>query len=302
MKTIPILAALCAAVMALPSPSLAGETKTYPLKLNRPFKAGQKTHDRFKAVMSKSQRVSQGEKVFKEEATGIRAELSGVTEVREVTPGSKVRRLTFKVEKFTLTAGTAAEVQPFKPGTIIEATGVEDRKKKFEVDGKEVTGPAAEALKEFFSLSGPGKKETDDEAVYGSAGPRAPGSEWDINGKSLLETLTDAPFVLTEKEVSGTVKFTGVREQAGVPCCELKMEVTMNPSSFKGMPEGFKLSKVDIKSSGVRMVPVAATGIIPAETLEQRVDFTGTFPTGDGPVNLEFTNRSSKERISRPVK
>lgn len=301
MKPNRILAALC--VWGIVSSALHAAEPSFAIKFNRPVRVGQKTHDVLKATVKKSHRITQGGKTHKEEAIEFRAELSGVSEVREVTAEGKTRRLVFTVETFSLSEGGKPAVQPFKKGTVIDATGVADRKKKFEVAGKEVTGPAAKALSECFSLSGPNKKEMNEDEVFGSAQKRPPGSEWDINAKALVEFFpAEVPFVLKADEVSGKVKFTGIGEHGGVSCCELKMEITMKPASFKGMPDGFKLSKADIGSSAEKMLPVDAASLIPEEKVDQRVDFTGTIPTSDGPVNIEFVNRSSKERLSRPVK
>ena len=58
----------------------------------------------------------------------------------------------------------------------------------------------------------------------------------------------------------------------------------------------------DIGSLAEKMVPVDAASPLPVEKLVQRVNFTGTIPTQDGPVYIEFVNQSSKERLSRALK
>src|SRR5688500_18103491 len=123
MQTPGLFLTSCLAALLVPPLCVnAQDTKAYSLKLDRPEKAGDKSRDKCKATIEKSQRVTRDDKVLKEEISDMMVELAGVTEVLEVNEKGKVRRLSFTVEKFILTEEGEASEEPFKPGTVI--TGI----------------------------------------------------------------------------------------------------------------------------------------------------------------------------------
>ena len=60
--------------------------------------------------------------------------------------------------------------------------------------------------------------------------------------------------------------------------------------------------KVDLKLSGEKMVPVDAALPVPAEKMDQRMEFNGTIPTPSGELKIAFFDRTVKERTSTPLK
>ena len=304
MKTIRQLSALCAAALLLPSLSTsAQEGKEYTIKLDRPDKAGDKSREEMKATIERSQRLTRGDEKLKDEASDMQVALTGVLEVVEVSEKGNMRKLTFTVEKSSLQEETGAAKELFKPGTVITGISGTDDKDKFEVEGKPVTGSAAEALNELFSLSGNDKKQIDEDAVFGTTKPRAAGSEWAVEPKKFIESMPeDLPFTLEEDGVKGTVKFPAVKQANGVECCQLQVSVTMKPATFKGMPRGFKLAKASFKVSTESLAPVDATLPLAEEKMDQRMEFSGEIPAPDGAMTLEIFRRTVKERKSAPVK
>ena len=143
----------------------------------------------------------------------------------------------------------------------------------------------------------------DEDAVFGSREARTPGSEWSVHVKPLIESMPeDMPFTLREEQVQGKVKFTGVETVDGVESCRVKMGVTMKPASIKGMPAGFKLSSVNIKISGEKLAPVDHSLPIPADKMDQQMEFSGVIPTPAGMVSMKVFHRTVKDRVSTPVK
>jgi hypothetical protein len=303
MRTNPLLLSVCAAALIVPFSASAQDGKKYQLKLDRPDKAGDKSQEVFSATLEKSQRITQGDTTLKEEVSDVKMELSGEQEVLEVSAQGKVKKLSFKVEKFTLKEEENPVQEPFKPGTVITGTGGEDGKEKFEADGKEIKGRAAEALSEVLSMNGARKKQIDEDAAFGTKEPRAVGSEWDVDAKAFLESMPDdMPLVLKPESVRGKAKFPAVKTINGVECCQFQMSVTMKPESIKGMPPGFKLETVNIKVGGEQMVPVDGALQVPAEKMDQQMEFSGSIPSPAGAVKIAVFNRTVKERTSKPVK
>ncbi len=296
---------VCAAALFVPFSASAQEGKKYELKLDRPDKAGDKSHEVLKGTLEKSQKISQGDKTLKEEVGDLKVELSGDQEIVEVSDKGNVKKLTFKVEKFTLKEGEEPEEEPFKPGTVISGTGGTDSgKDKFEVDGKEVKGPAAEALNELLSMNGNKKKQIDEDAIFGTKEARAAGSEWAVDSKAMLESMPgDMPMSIKPEGVQGKVKFPAVKTVDGIECAQFQINISIKPDSIKKMPAGFKLDKVNVKITGERMLPVDPAVPVPAEKMSQQMEFSGTIPgPGGDDVTISVFQRTIKDRTSKPVK
>jgi len=302
MKTIP-LHPLCVAALLCPLFSSAQEAKTYTIQFERPDKVGEKWREEAKAVIEKSQLVKQGDKVIKEEKRDLRVTLSGEVEVLEVSARGDAMKSKFKVEKFTIQDEESPETQPVKPGTVITATGGEGRKDKFEADGKEITGDAAEALGELIQMKAADDKDMDENAVLGTKTPRAAGSEWEVDRKAFLESLPDdAPFELEPEDVSGKVKFPAVKTVNGIDYCQVQMAVTMKPKELKNMPPGFKPSKINFKISHERLVAVDPALKSPGEKMDQLLEFSGTVKGPAGSVEMSVFQRTIKERKRTELK
>lgn len=146
---------LCAAALVIPFSASAQEAKKYQLKLDRPDKAGDKSREELSATLEKSQRITQKGKVLKEDVSDTKVSLTGTLEILEVSDKGKIRKLTFKVEKFTVQEEDQTEEQPLKEGTVITGTAVAGKEKnKFEVDGKDVEEKTAEVLRQLLTMSG----------------------------------------------------------------------------------------------------------------------------------------------------
>lgn len=302
MKTT-LLLPLCAAALFCPAFSSAQEAKTYSIKYERPDKVGEKWREEAKAVIEKSQTLKQGDKVIKEEKRDLRVTLSGEVEVLEVSAKGDAMKSKFKVEKFTIQDEETPETQPVKPGTVITATGGEGRKDKFEADGKEITGDAAEALGELIQMKAADDKDLDEDAMLGTKTPRAAGTEWEVDRKAFLESLPDdAPFDLEEEDVTGKVKFPAVKTVNGIECCQVQMAVTLKPKELKGMPPGFKPSKINFKVSHERMVAVDLALKSPGEKMDQLMEFSGTIKGPAGSVEMSVYHRTTKERKRSELK
>jgi len=298
MKTNTLLLSIC--VLVLPFSASAQDAKKYQIKLERPDKAGDKSHEEITATLEKSNRITQRGKVVKEEASDTKVSLTGTLEVLEVSDKGKIKKLTFKVEKFTRQEEAGTEDEPLKAGTVITGTAVEGRDKdKFEVEGKEVEDGTAEVLRRLLPMSGADKKQTDDDVMFGSKDPQAPGSEWKVDPKVFLDSMPDdMPFKLEEEHVSGKVKFAAVKTADGIESCQVQMAVEMKPSSLDGLPPGFKADKMLFKVTGEKLAPVDPSLIIPYEKMDQKTDVSGA----TGPLKLEIYQRTVRERTSKAVK
>jgi hypothetical protein len=300
MQTQPLFILVCAAALVLPFSALAQDAKKYQLKLERPDKVGDKSHDEINATLEKSQRVMQQGQVLKEEASNAKVSLTGTLEVLEVNDKGKIKKLQFSVENFTRHEEDGTKGQLLKEGTVITGTAMEGREKnKFEVEGKEVEETTAEILRQLLTMSGADKTKGDDDVIFGAKDPQAPGSEWKVDAKTFVDSMPDEmPFKLEEEGVSGRVKFLAVKTIDGVESCQVQMSVEMRPSSLQGLPPNFKPDKMLFSVNGEKLAPVDPSLPIPYEKLEQKSEVSGEA----GPVTVRIYQRTARERTSKPLK
>lgn len=303
MKTNPLLFTSCAAALIIPFSASAQDAKKYQLLLERPVKAGYKSHEVLSGTLEKSQRISQGDKVVKSDVTELKVEITGVQEILEVSEKGNVKKLSFTVETFTIRSGEDPVKEAFKPGTVIIGSGTDKERETYEVEGKTVDGPAAEALTELISLTGIRKHQPDEDATFDTATPRAAGSEWKLDGQKIIDSLpAETPVNLKPEGITGKAKIAGVKTSGDLECLDFHINITMKPESMGKMPPGFKLDKAELKLVVEKLVPLAPEAHVPAEKATQQMEINGSIPSAAGELKLAFFNRTVKSRTSKPVK
>lgn len=295
----------CAAALFVPFTAVAEEGKKYVIKLDRPEKVGMKTQEEYRAVRENSQRATldKGREVLTEEVSEVKMELTGEQEVLEVTAKGDVKKLSIKVEKFTLQEEQNPVKEPFKRGTVLTVSPGEGDTAKIEADGKKVEGLAAEMLDEVLTVVKDTDKHEDEDRGYSTKEPRAPGSEWNVDPNAFLADMPDdMPFTVKPEDVKGKAKFLSVKKFDGVECYEFEAAVVMKPDKVVDLPENFKVQESAVSMVAGRLAPADAALPIPVEKLKMQLEMSGTAASPDGDITLTLFVRSVHERTSRPVK
>ena len=297
-----VLLAVTGFVAAAPC-SFAEDAKTYTIKVKRDPKVGGKSHEHLKMTSEQSQKLTLGGKKLKEESEDLKGELTGIIEVLELSPHKKATKIKFTVEQFSFQKDVDTEQNPLKAGTVIIGTLEADGKEAYSADDKKVEGPAEKVLKSLLDLNPDKENESSDDIVFGTNQPRAVGSEWDVNKAAMLKSLPgDMPFKLTEKDISGKVRFPSVKVIDGKDHCLVRAEVKIIPRELKGMPPSFKASKAVMTVSMEKLAPVDEKLSTPEEKQTFEMALNGTIDSPDGKVLMETFTREERQRESKPVK
>lgn len=300
MKPHPLISALA---LIIPASLCCAEGKEYMLKMERPSKRGEMQKIRWKITIENSQRLTQGQRKLKEEASDIQAEVTGVIEIIEMGPKNNMKKATLTVEKFSLQEEEQAPVAPVAPGTVITGSLDSKGKEKFEAGGKVIDGAAAKVLKELFPLKSDDEKQLDDDKFSNTNIPRAVGSTWSINAEAAVESMPDdVPLTVKAEDIDGKIKFSAVKTVDGKEYAQLEMTMSMKPSVVKELPPKFKTSSVDMRVSGSMLLPLDQDETItPEDSTTMSMDLSGTIPSPEGALSLSVFIRVKKERASAPV-
>lgn len=295
----PAFLAVSIAIIATAHLAQADDAKSYLIKLNRPVKVGDKSHETFKLEAVKQQRVSSGEKVMSDKKEEIKAELTGVGEVLALTPNGRIQKLTFKLEKFVFQNDQEAPQEPFKAGATIAGELDPSGKAVYTSADGELTKASLSVLAKLLELKPDKKVESDDE-IFGTLAPRAVGTEWKVNAADALKTMPDdMPFKVAEKDFTGVVKFPALKQVGGKDHCIVQAIMTITPKEMD--LKGLKLNSMVIRAEMTKDVPVDTKAVTPYS----RMKFSSTVDAGgdtlNGPVHLEITASETKTNESKKI-
>ena len=290
------------ALVASESLCHAEGVKTYKLKLERPEVVGNKSRVHVITQFGKSQKMTSGDTVLKENKEELKAEASGVLEILAVSPRGKVQQFKLTLKKFSVQQDAAAPVEPFEAGETIAGALDESGKASFTYDSGPIPAAALKALNELFPLRPDRPNAVADDVVFATEQPRAVGTEWEINKAAALKSAPELPFKLTEDEISGKVKFPAVKQIDGKEHCLIEAEIRMKPTQIKGMPPGFQIEKSEMVIRIESPVPVDEKVTTGEDKMTTRGEFLGTGDTPNGKVRVEFNMWQRRERESENVK
>jgi hypothetical protein len=231
----------------------SGQTPAYALLLTRPSAV----HDKQLVVGSidtddhSSGGATGSEPTQRHDKASIRFVVT--TEILEVSPKGSARRASIVVRRLDKESG-GVSVELAKPGEAFVARMV-GHDRVVEQGGT----PVAADLQQALAIAVPLRTDDEptDDDLYGSAEPRRVGEKWDVPaalfGASGAQRVTFEP-----KTVAGSVTLAGQKAVHGVPCLELKWNVTAHNGSFKagGLPGGLLGTLGSMTVSGTVVVPV----------------------------------------------
>lgn len=212
--------------------------QTHAIRLNRPVAVGSRYLLTSEAKEERTVSGRLGDEVQPEQTGSYSATLEAEVEVVAIDEKGMAKNVKFHIRSLKIQTETG-EKQPFIGGAIILGE-MKNRRMVFGV----ADGQLPERFQSLFELlmefpSG----DADYDAFYGSTEPRKIGDEWPVNAAEVVSYLAGDKVTIKPEDVVGTVKLAGKAEDRGVPCLELRCEMTMSNMSI---PEGAVPSTVQV--------------------------------------------------------
>jgi hypothetical protein len=124
----------------------------------------------------------------------------------------KTTKISFMVERFTYRVNDDAE-QSILRGTTVTSE-LKDGKTVFSMNGGEVPENVGAVLGQFMFLSSGASADE----RFGTKVPRAVGEKWPMSAAATAAGFRALGSNVDEKDITGTVSLTGLREVEGVQC------------------------------------------------------------------------------------
>lgn len=217
---------------------IAALAQSHDIRLNRPVTVGSRYLLSSEAKEERTVSGRLGDDVQPEQTGSYSATLEAEVEVVAIDDKGMAKNVRFHIRSLKIQTETG-EKQPFIGGAIILGE-MKNRRMVFSV----ADGQLPERFQSLFELlmefpSG----DADYDAFYGSSQPRAIGDQWPVNAAEVVSYLAGDKITIKPEDVVGTVKLAGRVEERGVPCLELRCEMTMSNMS---VPEGAVPSTVQV--------------------------------------------------------
>ena len=245
--------------------------------LHRAVKVGDKYHLSSEARSKEAMELSvNGEVVSsKSQSKDFSAKIEVDVEVGAVDESGRIKAATLQVITLTRSDDGAAESSLLN-NVKVEAIST-DGAVSYSVDGTLVEYKVAEAL-ELFSMVGKGEMSGNNDSMFGTDEPRKPGDEWEVNGSEIAESLSkEGDMDISSESVNGTMKFENLVEIGGVPCQKVSGTITMNLSTFPGLPADAKVSNSTMTMGYVGAFPTDPTLQPVEESLTMQMSPTVAF-------------------------
>ena len=227
--------------------------------LHRAVKVGDKYHLSSEGRSKEAMELSVNGEVVPSESQSkdFSAKIEVDVEVGAVNESGRPKAATLQVITLTRSDDGAAEsslLNNVKVEAISTGGAV-----SYSVDGTLVEYKVAETL-ELFSMVGKGEMSSNDDSVFGTDEPRKPGEEWEVNGSEIAESFSkETGMDISSESVNGTMKFENLVEIGGVPCQKVSGTITMNLSTFPGLPANAKVSNSTMTMGYVGAFPTDPT-------------------------------------------
>lgn len=295
---------LCAAaVLALvvgAAPSIAAENQTYPIRLHRTSKVG----DRYKIEAMGASRVKEVVQPAAGEAEtidyGIGIRLDGVARVAEVTPKGRETKIEFTVKECVVSTGKEAK-QLFPEGTVVVATRGKDGTKFAIKNGPEVPSAIEEALELVIDISDP-EGATDDE-IFGSKENRRVGDTWPIDATAATKELARIGLAVKEENIFGDTTLIEPVKVGTTDCLRigLKFKARQIKSVKKPDAKDDKLSVVDGHYTVTGKIDLPLDTTRPMAHDETKLDIETRLVGRDEDQNVVRVTRTVERLVDRTV-
>lgn len=278
------------AFLLLGAPALFAQD--YEIRLTRALKAGDEMKVSVTTKMSQSMAQSVDGGTPQERKHEIVVQFEGVEKVLQVDADGRETKETLTVEKLTQAAdGQTGEVVP--KGTVVTCS-ITGKKPSFQIDGKDVEPPVAQALATVAQLSG---GDPTDDAIFGTKERKKKGDSWDINSDLAKQLLGNMAGGIGLSDLAGKTSVDDVTGDA------LKMSAQITGKVKPPLPEGVTLDDAaSFTASFHGTFPIDPAKFPPEESQEMKVSFTVHAETAGSKVAVTTNIMQTQTRIVTPVK
>jgi hypothetical protein len=260
-------------VLALIVSSASADERTYPVKLVRPPKVGQKYAFTAEGAMTRHTVITVNGQQLNASDDEFGVHLEGTVEVLAVNKDGEEGKAACTVTKCTrVTPEGEAELIP--AGRVVTATGGKEET-TFSIDQGKISDEAKEALELVFRM---GEEDGyNDDRIYGTKTEQAVGGSWAIDTKASSDEARDDEVIFDPKDATGTMRLDKVETLDGVECLRISGVTQIKSLKFKA-PAGLKIDKGALKAhyGGAYPVDVNASGPIrESMSITQTATFSG---------------------------
>ncbi|MCI0365355.1 MAG: hypothetical protein L0219_15915 [Phycisphaerales bacterium] len=193
---------------------------------------------------------------------------------------------------------------PLAPADSRLTASLEDSETVYRLDGQPLSPYSQEALNLAYNLGDAGRS---DDAIFGTKDRKRIDDSWPINAKAAADAFRDDSEPLKPEAFIGSATLLGVKDFAGLPCIELKLEFNIRgaPTDAFDLPPGVEVRSSEIKLDGRSLYPleVALPVVRETMTIKHKAEFVSTGPgnsSGSGTISVvrgirrEFTPLKSE--------
>lgn len=231
----------------------AAADETYPIKLARPSKNG----DKYSAIIvgTEKSRVTyfSGRDIVQEDKQDYRVEIDGDFETTSVDRNGSETGFKCTIKRCVRIDGKRETVL-IEPGRTIMAHDQSGETKLRFDDGRELDKDVCEPLLLVLSTQKDGAA-TDDQ-LFGTEQHQKVGATWEPDIDKLLDEIDEFEIEPEEGE-SGTVKLVSVAERDGVQCVHVQADIRV-PHFAGTAPEELEIQKGNMRITIAVLVPLDA--------------------------------------------
>ena len=265
--------------------------------LHRAVKVGDKYHLSCEGRSKDAVELSVNGEVVpsKSQSMDFSAKIEVDVEVGAVNESGEPKAATLQVITLTRSDDGAADISLLN-NVKVDAISA-DGAVSYSVDGTPVEEKVAETL-ELFSMVGKGEMSGNTDSMFGTDEPRKPGDEWEVNGSEIAESFSNGGDMdISSESVNGTMKFENLVEIGGVPCQKVSGTITMNLSTFPGLPADAKVSNSTMTIGLSGAIPTDPT--LPPVEESMTMQVSGSVAQGK---SLEVKVQSLRSKTSKITK
>jgi hypothetical protein len=262
-----------AAITLIASSALADE-KTYPIKLVRPPKIGQKYAFTAEGALTRHTTISVSGRQLNATDEEFGIHLEGTVEVLSVNKDGEEGKVACTVAKCTrVTPEGESELLP--TGRVITATGSKEDT-TFTVDQGTLSDQDKEALDLVLRM---GEEDGyNDDRIYGTKTPQPVGGSWSMDAKASSDEAKDDHVIFDPKDASGTMRVEKKETIDGVECLRISGVTEIKRLEVKSPDKNLKFDKGTLKAhyGGAYPIDVKASGPLrESMSLAQTARFIG---------------------------
>lgn len=216
---------------------------TYPVRLSRPARVGEKAEVRIQATRRQVSTLRIGPQVARTDTQVTRAEIEALRTVVEVGEGGRPVKLEYKIKR-SLVRGPGGKRALLQPGQVLGVDYTDDSG-PFRLRDKPVPAALAQDLGLLFGTHAVSLLDDD---AFGTKDAQPIGGEWEPRTARIAAGLKDV-LPLRPEDLDGTVRLLGLRRQDGVECLEVRSRLSAANFPYDRLPPGAELDSTALEAS-----------------------------------------------------